>query len=114
LEVDEDPLRGLGAEIRGRAALFEGADLRLEHEVELARLREVAIGRLAGTLARSRAAVRKLELVGPEAVLAHAAVDHRVGEAGDVARRFPDARVEDDGGVKADDVAALTHNPSRP
>ena len=54
LEVDEDPLRGLGAEVRGRAAVLERADLRLEHEVELARLGEVAVGRLAGALARLR------------------------------------------------------------
>src|SRR5205085_4538146 len=100
LEVDEDPLRGLGAEVGGRAAVGERADLRLEHEVELARLGEVAVGRLSGALARPLSAVRELELVGAEAELARAAVDHRVGEAGDVARRFPDARVEDDGGIE--------------
>ena len=66
--------------------------MRLEHEVELARLGEVAVGRLAGPLARLAAAARELELVGAEAELARAAVDERVGEAGDVARCLPDAR----------------------
>src|SRR5262249_50167269 len=40
------------------------------------------------------------------------AVDQRVGEAGDVARRLPDPRVHDDRGVDADDVVALLdHGP---
>ena len=59
LEVDEDALRGLGAEVRGRALVLERADVRLEHEVELARLGEVAVGRLAGPLARLAAAAAR-------------------------------------------------------
>ncbi len=114
LEVDEDALRRLGAEVRGGALVLERADVRLEHEVELARLGEVAVGRLAGTLARLAAAARDLELVGAEAELARTAVDERVGEAGDVARRLPDARVEDDRGVEGDDVVALLHHRAEP
>ena len=52
LEVQEDALRGLGAQVDGRAGLLHGADRRLEHEVELARLGQVALGRLAGVLGR--------------------------------------------------------------
>ncbi len=64
LEVDEDALRGLGAEERGRASVFHGADLRLEHQIELPRLGQVALGVLARPLARPLAALRVLEPVG--------------------------------------------------
>ena len=89
LEVDEDALRRLGAEIHGHAGLLEGADARLEHEVEVARLGEVAVGRLAGPLARPLAALRVLEMIGAEALLAELAVDERVGEPADVAGCLP-------------------------
>ncbi len=114
LEVDEDALRGLRPEVGERALVLERADVRLEHEVELARLGEVAVRRLARPLARLAAAARELELVGAEAELAGAAVDERVGEAGDVAGRLPDARVEDDRGVEGDDVVALLHHRAEP
>ena len=42
LEVDEDPLRRLGAQVGLRARVLDRADVRLEHQVELARLGEVA------------------------------------------------------------------------
>ncbi len=114
LEVDEDPLRRLGAEVRRRARVLHRPDLRLEHEVELARLGEVAVGAFAGALARLAAALRVLEPVGAEAELAGAAVDERVAEAGDVAGRLPDARVEDHRGVEGDDVVALLHHRAQP
>ena len=88
--------------------------MRLEHEVELARLGEVAVGRLAGSLARLAAAARLLELIGAKAKLARAAVDKGVGENRDVARSLPDARVEDDRGVEGDDVVALLHHRAEP
>jgi hypothetical protein len=50
------------------------------------------------------------QLVGAVALLAHLAVDERVGEAGDVARGLPDLRVHDDGGLDADDVVAAAHH----
>src|SRR5207237_8023227 len=46
--------------------------------------------------------------------LAGAAVDERVGEAGDVAGRLPDAWVEDDRRVEGDDVVALLHHRAEP
>ena len=90
LEVDEDALRRLRAEVCVLPRLLDRADPRLEHEVELARLGEVALVGLARTLARLLAALGVVEVVGAEAALAEAAVDERVGEAGDVARRLPD------------------------
>ena len=110
LEVEEDALRGLGAQVDGRAGLLDRADRRLEHEVELARLGEVALGALAGEharLARAADVVLGVEVVGAEALLARAAVDERVGEAGEVAGGLPRARVLDDRRVERDDVVAV-------
>ena len=42
LEVGEDALRGLGAEVRDGRRVGERADVRLEHQVEVARRRERA------------------------------------------------------------------------
>ena len=39
LEVDEDALRGLGAQVGGGAGLLDGSDGGLEHQVEVACLR---------------------------------------------------------------------------
>mmetsp|Transcript_3350 Transcript_3350/g.10452 ORF Transcript_3350/g.10452 Transcript_3350/m.10452 type:complete len:380 (-) Transcript_3350:66-1205(-) len=65
-------------------------------------------------VARVRArAVRDLckeELVGAEALLGLLAVDHRVGETGDVPRRLPDPRRRDDRRVEPDDVVAPLHH----
>ena len=114
LEVDEDALRRLGAQVDRHARLLERADARLEHEVEVACLGEVAVGRLAGLLARALAALRLLEMVGAEALLAELAVDERVGESADVAGCLPDLRVEDDRRVERDDVVALLHHRRQP
>src|SRR5215212_3744726 len=114
LEVDEDPLRGLRSEVRARARLLHRPDRRLEHEVELARLRQVALLVLAGLLARLAAALRVLELVGAKAQLARAAVDERVAEALDVTGRLPHARMEDHCGIERDDVVALQDHGLEP
>src|SRR4029079_10520589 len=84
LEVDEDALRRLRAEVGVLSRLLERADPRGEHEVELARVGEVALLRLPGVLARPLAALGVVDVIGPIAALAEAAVDERVGEAGDV------------------------------
>jgi hypothetical protein len=52
-------------------------------------------------------ALQLAEVVGAEALPAGAAVDERIGEAGEVARRLPRARVLDDRRVERDDVVAL-------
>jgi hypothetical protein len=80
LEVDEDPLRRLRTQVRLRSFLLDRADRRLEHQVELPRLGQVAVRRLARVLRRLPSALRGVELVFPEAQLARPAVDERVGE----------------------------------
>ncbi len=52
LEVHEDALGGLRAQVHRRAGLLHGPHRRLEHEVEVARLGEVAGLRLARVLGR--------------------------------------------------------------
>ena len=122
LEVEEDALGGLRAQVDGRAGVLHRADRGLEHQVELARLGEVAVRMVAGQLRRRLAAadVRVLaapsrascEVVGAEAPLAGPALDERVAEPGQVARRLPGARVLDDRRVERDDVVALLdHRP---
>ena len=101
LEVDEDALRGLGAQVDGRARVLHGAHRRLEHEVEVARLGEVAVRSLAGVLGRLLGAGELADVVGAEALAALAAVDHRVGEAGEVPARLPRARVLEDRASRA-------------
>ena len=44
LEVEEDALGGLGPQVDGRALLLDRPDGRLEHQVEVARLGQVAVG----------------------------------------------------------------------
>jgi hypothetical protein len=65
-------------------------------------------------LARLASTGRLAELIRPEAELARAAVDERVTEAGDVAGRLPDARVEDDRRVERDDVIPLLDHRLEP
>src|SRR5205085_2780295 len=79
LEVEEDALGGLRAQIHGRSLLLDRPDRGLEHEVELARLGQVAFRRLAWVLRRLAPALELIEVVGAEAQLARAAVDERIG-----------------------------------
>src|SRR5690606_18329063 len=55
-----------------------------------------------------------VELVGPHALLAGAAVDQRVAEVLDVARSLPGARMGDDRRVEPLDVLALAHHAPPP
>src|SRR5207302_626246 len=98
---------GLRSQEGPRRLVLDGADVGLEHQVELARLRQVAVRRLARMLRRLAAALGVLEPVRAEAELAGAAVDEGVGEARDVTGGDPDLRVEDDRRVEGDDVFAL-------
>ncbi len=112
LEVDEDPLRRLGAQVGDRGVVDDRADVGLKHEVELARLGEVAVRRLAGVLGRLAPAGGVGEQVGAEALPAGAAVDQRVREPLEVARRLPGARMLEDRRVQRDDVVAVAdHRP---
>ena len=88
-EVDEDALRGLRAQVDDRGRLLDRPHVGLEHQVEAARLGQLAAA-LAGMLARLLRAAELVEVVGAEAPLALLAVDHRVGEVRDVPRGLPD------------------------
>ncbi len=84
LEVDEDALCGLRAQIGNRSRLLDRADGRLEHQVEVARLRQIALIRFPGVLRGFASAGQVTEMVGAKALLARAAVHERVGEPGEV------------------------------
>ena len=73
-EVDEDALRRLGPEVRDRGVVLDGPDVGLEHQVEVAGLGE----RVLGPAVRARA--RRRQVVGPEALLAVAAIHEGVRE----------------------------------
>ena len=115
LEVDEDALRRLRAQVGDRRGLLHRADDRLEHEVEVARLGELVAAVLGlGQVRLRRAHLVRVEVVGAEALLARAAVDERVGEAGEVAAGLPHARVLEDRRVERDDVVALLEHRAPP
>ena len=114
LEVHEDPLCRLRPQVGHAGVVAHRTDMRLEHQVEVPRLGQVALRVLAGTLRGALAAVARGEVVGTEPQLAGAAVDHRVGEACDVARCDPDLRVHDHRGVERDHVVALLDHRALP
>ena len=114
LEVDEDALRGLRAQVDRRAGLLHRADRRLEHQVEVARRGQVALGELARVHRRLAPARERVEMVGAEALLAGAAVDERIGEAREVPGGLPRARVLEDRRVQRDDVVALLEHRAPP
>ena len=91
LKLTKIPWAVSGRRIDLRRVLADRAHEGLEHQVELARLGEVALGVLAGMHGGLSPAFGVLELVRPEAKLAGAAIDHRVGEALQVARGLPGA-----------------------
>src|SRR5881397_3158837 len=87
---------GLRAQVGDRAAVLDRTHRRLEHQVELARLGELAVGALARRLGGLLRALQLGQVVGAEALAAGLAVDHRVGEAGEVPAGLPHARVLED------------------
>ncbi len=102
LEVDEHPLGRLRPQEGRPLFAGQGADDRLEHQVEFARLGELALLEFAGMLARLERAFAGLHVVGPEAGLALAAIDHHVVEQVVVAGALPDLRMHDDRRLDAD------------
>src|ERR1019366_4554414 len=82
----------------------------LEHQVELARLRELALAVFTRLLARFLEALRVLQLVRAKAALARLAVDQRIDEAADVSARLPHAWMHQDRGVQPLDVVARAHH----
>jgi len=102
LEVDEDALGGLRTQVRLGRRIEQRSEGRLEHQVELARLGEVAVRMLAGMLTRLARALAVLHLVDAEAGLARLAVDEQVVEQVEVAARLPHLGMHDDRRVEPD------------
>ena len=119
LKLMKIPCAVSGTQEHGDAGLLDGADTRLEHQVELARLGEIAIAgltrSLAGTLAAAELVVLTVgEMVGPKPELAVTAVDEGIREPGHVPGRLPHAGMEDHGRVERDDVLPLAHHRVEP
>ena len=130
LEVDENALCGLGAQIHLGGRVLGHALMGLEHEVELADIGKVALAAArAGDLLRADEGDHLVvghglnvhvghgvlgqpaldELVGAVAHLAGLAVDERVIERRHVAGSHPDLRVHEDSGVEPDVVGVFLH-----
>ena len=127
-KVDEDALRGLGAQVAGGGGILGHADGGLEHQVELADGGEVMLAadgaddlgvggdELVHLVKGHGIDVHALalltlgdELVCAVAALAGAAVQQRVREAGHVAGGHPGLGVHQDGSVQPDVVGAFLH-----
>src|SRR4051812_16243446 len=117
LEVDEDALRGLGPEVRPVRFVLHRADEGLEHQVEPARLGELAaadgtpdlaLGVLVAELLLTEVVLAKAPLALPEAL------HERVGEAGEMPGGLPDPGVLDDRGVERDDVIPFLEHRAPP
>ena len=109
LEVDENALRRFRPQISNIVVVLDGAHRRLEHEVERTRLGEVM-------RAAFRTLFGRIDLIGPKAFLALAAIHERIGESGLVAGVPQDQTVHQDRRVKTFHVIALVNvcAPPRP
>src|ERR1035437_9212327 len=113
LHVEEIHVRSLGrfgTQVDRGGGVFHRAHVRLEHQVKLTRLRQLALAVLARLLARLPRAVRVLQLVGAKAALAEFAVHERIDEPTDVPARLPHARMHKDRGIETLDVVARAHH----
>ena len=100
-EIDIDTLGGLRAKIDNGRFILHRAHESLEHEIEHARL-----SKFAAAIGTDFA----VNSIGAEAMFAFLAVDHRIGESGDMAGGLPDFGMHEDGGIEAlDIVAAMSH-----
>jgi hypothetical protein len=123
LEVDEDALRGLGAQVGQAGFVFHRAQVGAEQAVEHARLGEGApvaavrareVGQPAGRHVAVLVLVGLDQLVGAVALVAERAFGERVDELGDVAARLPYLAGQDDRRVQAHDVIALGDHGAPP
>ncbi len=108
LEVEEDSLCRFGTQIDIVTRTLDRTGLGFEHEVELAGLGESA------RLATRWAGVRVVEVVLAMTGLAVGAVDERIAEVGEVARRLPDRWGAKHRGIEADDVVAHLYHRAPP
>ena len=115
LEVHEDALRGLRAQIVQAVLILHRAQMRAQHHVEVARFGPIALGAAVRAHDVLQAVLRLmavllgvgfLELVGAMALVAVQALDQRVVEHGDVSGGHPHGRRQDHRGVHAHHVAA--------
>ena len=104
-EVDEDALRGLGAQIVQALLGLDRTEIRLEHHVELARLGPLAglagvrvadVGQPVGRRVPVLGFVGLDEMVGAVALVGDQRLDQRVVEDLDVAGGHPDLPRQDD------------------
>ncbi len=118
-EVDEDALRGLGAEVVHALLVVDGAEEGLEEAREVLRLgpgsglagvRVLDVGESVDGRVAVLRLVRLEEVVGAIALVGVQRLDERVAEDLDVAGRLPHAAGQDHRGVEAHDVvAAVDH-----
>lgn len=88
-EIDEDALRGFGAQIRDVGIVIGGdrADVRFEHQVELARFGQRAFAAAVGT------DFQVLQMIGAKTRFATFAIYQRIVKSRQMAGCFPDFRV---------------------
>ncbi len=130
LEICEDALAGLRAQVNQVAVIGNRSLISLEHKVELANRSILAllaatsrtvdvrideslhllmahrIDGLSGSLVGMGVNEILDELVGTEAGLALSTVNHRVREVGDVARSLPSLVVLENSGIQTDNIIA--------
>src|SRR5579871_2636279 len=106
LEVDEHALRRFRAQIGIGIRIGEGTDLGFEHQIEGARLRQLALA-LAGVELGMFQALCILELILAETAFAGLTVHKRIHEGLLMAGVFPDIFVHQDSGLDALHVVAL-------
>ena len=121
--VDVLALGVLGAQIDDGLRVVRDAAVGLEHQIEFADIGKVVLAAIRAGDGMGLDEIEHLSLghavgvgfgvkgldqiVGAEAHLALPAVEHRIGEAGNVAAGLPDAGVHQDVGVHLEAVAAL-------
>ncbi len=102
LEVDKHSLRRFGAE-EGR--VFFAAQCpkcRLEHQIEFARLSELALVVFAGMLTWFERAFACFHMIDAKPRLARPAIDHKVVKQVVMPRAFPHLRVHNDRAIETD------------
>ena len=123
LEVDEDALRGLRAQVGQARLVLDRAQVGAEQAVEHARLGEgapvaaVRAGELLEAAGRGVAVpllVGLDQVIGAVALVAERALGERVDELGDVPAGLPYLPGQDDRGVQAHDVVALGDHRAPP
>ena len=97
-------MRRLRSEIGLGRWIKERADGRLEHQIELTRVGQIAVGVFSRPFARLARTLAVLDLVGAEAPLTRSTVDEQIIEEVEVPARLPDLRVHDDRRIEADHI----------